>query len=73
MTLKDIYNSLSRSQQLLLKTKIMSDGVSHSTAYAYCRLARRPKQLYQQKIALYVKSITGLSIGIDELFPEDGQ
>lgn len=70
MTIKEIYSNLTRSQQLLLKTKIMADGVSYATAYAYCRLQRRPKQLYQQRIALYVKSITGLAVGPEELFPE---
>lgn len=71
MTIKEIYLSLSRSQQMLLKTKIMGDGVSYATAYAYCRLQRRPKLLYQQKIALHVKAVTGLAVGPEELFPED--
>lgn len=71
MTIKEIYDSLSRSQQLHLKTKIMGDGVSYATAYAYCRLQRRPKLLYQQKIALHIKAVTGQTFTAEALFPED--
>lgn len=71
MTIEQIYNSMTRMQQQLLKTKIMGDGVSYATAYAYCRLQRRPKLLYQQKIALHIKAVTGQTFTAEELFPED--
>ncbi len=71
MTIEQIYNSLPRMQKQLLKTKIMGDGVSYATAYAYCRLQRRPKLLYQQKIALHIKAVTGQTFTAEELFPED--
>lgn len=71
MTIKEIYDSLSRPQQQLLKTKIMGDGVSYATAYAYCRGQRRPKLLYQQKIAQHVKDVTGKTSNLKDLFPEE--
>lgn len=71
MTIEQIYNSMTRMQKQLLKTKIMGDGVSYATAYAYCRLQRRPKLLYQQKIALHIKAVTGQTFTAEELFPED--
>jgi hypothetical protein len=71
MTIEQIYNSMTRMQKQLLKTKIMGDGVSYATAYAYCRLQRRPKLLYQQKIALHIKAVTGQAFTAEELFPED--
>ena len=68
-SLANIVNSGTAAQRQNLMTKIQSDGLGYSSAYAYVHGQRTPKLLYQVSIRKHVKNIYGLSVPIEVLFP----
>lgn len=70
MKLKEIYHSATTEQRSRLIAEIINDGVSVSTAHAWCYGLRMPKQLYKESIRRHVQKCMGINVTVEELFPE---
>lgn len=67
-TFKEIMAGATAEQRRKIIAAIMSDGVSASTAMAYCYGTRRPKYLYQVQIQRHTKTFLGISASVEDLF-----
>lgn len=69
MTMKKLWGKMKTPDRQRLIGKIIVDGYGSSTAYAYCRGERTPREHYKEVISGYVLEITGKNIPGDKLFP----
>ncbi len=70
MSIKEIWGAASSIDRNRLLAAVTKDGTPYATAYSWCTGARRPRPLYQERTRKCVREVFGVSVTVEELFPE---